>query len=120
MKIPDGDVLHERVAMDTHSPPPSVEPTPSEASPSSPRNSRAPAKAKTFRRPATADSCQRVEKISPNSAAGDLALGIDAPMSRLGVEVKISKPARFWKGKPTTKNVHPNDVMDKLRMMKAS
>lgn len=130
----------------SHSSRSSVE-TSSEASPFSNRASRAPPNSWTLpRRPATIDASRRVEKLAKffgvsqeyvsavaqvrgtvqdlqflsTSAAGDLAIGIHAPKSQLEVEVKVSKPARFWNRRTTTKSVHPADVMDSLRMMRAS
>jgi hypothetical protein len=152
INILNGDVLTERVSVDTHSDSlshssrPSVE-TSSDASPFSHRASRIPPKSRTLpRRRATVDASWRVEKLAnffgvnqedvsavaqargtaqrhqslSTSAAGDLAIGIHAPNSQLEVEVKVSKPARFWNRRATTKSVRPADVMDTLRMMRAS
>ncbi|KAF8844073.1 hypothetical protein BDN67DRAFT_52799 [Paxillus ammoniavirescens] len=55
--------------------------------------------------------------------AGDLAMDIHAPHSQPEVDVKISKPSRLWNfmdGKATMKGVHPEEIMNKLRRMKAS
>ncbi|KIJ68275.1 hypothetical protein HYDPIDRAFT_106446 [Hydnomerulius pinastri MD-312] len=122
----------------------------SETSHSSPRVSRAPLKSRTLpRRPATADASRRVEKLAnffgvdhqdltaaaqlrgtartlqyaSSNAAGDLAIGIHSPHTSLDVDVQVHKPSRFWgfmDGRATAKNVHPDDVMQKLRTMKAS
>ena len=152
MNIPNGDVLTERVSVDTHSDSlshssrPSIE-TPSEASPFSLRASRVPPKSRTLpRRRATVDESRRVEKLAnffgvsqddvsviaqargtaqklrslSTSAAGDLAIGIHAQDSQLEVEVKVSKPTRLWNRREKTQSVHPADVMDRLRMMRAS
>lgn len=69
---------------------------------------------------AEARGIARELQFSSTSAAGDLAIGVRAPKSHLEVEVKVSKPTRFWNGRMSTRHVHPDDVMDRLRMMKAS
>lgn len=96
------------------------------------------------RRPTTADASRRVEKLadffgvchgdvsavahgtaqklrfSSTGVAGDLTVSDHAPDPQLKVEVKVNKPTRFWNGRAMAKSVHPDDVMDKLRMMRAS
>jgi len=117
----------------------------SEVAPFSLRASRIPSKSGVLPRPAAADASRRVEKLANffgvgqeevlavarsrgtaqkvqfpySGAAGDLAIGIHAPNSQLEVEVRVSKPARFWNSRARTKRVHPDDVMDELRMMRA-
>lgn len=130
----------------SHSPHPSVEIS-SETSPLSLGASHVPQRSGTLpRRPVTADASRRVEKLAnffgvndedvlamaqacgnaqkfqSSSPAGDLAVGIHAPLadSQLEVEVKVSKPTRFWNGRMTTRRIHPDDVRDKLRAMRAS
>ncbi|KAI9572818.1 hypothetical protein HD554DRAFT_1373626 [Boletus coccyginus] len=119
----------------------------SEAFPFSLRASRIASRSGILpRRPVAADASRRVEKLAnffgvgqeevlavsqsrgtaqklrfPSSGAtGDLAIGIHAPNSQLEVEVRVSKPARFWNSRARIKRVHPDDVMDELRMMRAS
>ncbi|KAG6381302.1 hypothetical protein JVT61DRAFT_5709 [Boletus reticuloceps] len=111
--------------------------------------SRATPKSRTHsRRPSTADASRRVEKLTnffgvadddfsavtlargtaqklqcpfaDAAKAGNLAFGSHAREPQLEVEVKVSKPARFSNSRATTKSIHPDDVMDQLRLMRAS
>ncbi|KAG6376929.1 hypothetical protein JVT61DRAFT_961 [Boletus reticuloceps] len=148
MNISNGDVLHERVSMNPYSvSSPYTSPPPDEtAGPASAHThsaSRTPPKPTALpRRPATADPSWRVEKLenffgvahddlsargtaqtaqcSSANATGDLAIGIHARKSQLEVEVKVIKPVRFWNTRATAQSIRPGDVIDQLRMMKAS
>ncbi|KAG9314507.1 hypothetical protein JVU11DRAFT_5304 [Chiua virens] len=142
MDAVDGDIQDKRASMDTSRP--SVE-TLSETSPYV--SSTTPLSRKPSRRPATADAARRVEKLADffgvdeedvsavtlpystahtvrfstsTGAAGDLAAGLDVPDPQVEVEVKISKPTRFWNNRGMTRATHLEDVRDKLRAMKAS
>ncbi|KAF8120589.1 hypothetical protein EV363DRAFT_1369272 [Boletus edulis] len=148
MNISNGDVLHERVSTNLYpvSSPYTFRPPDETAGPASTHSlstSRTPPEPAALpRRPATADPSRRVEKLenffgvahddlsvrgtaqtlqcSSANATGDFAIGIHARESQLEVEVKVIKPARFWNSRETAQSIRPGDVIDQLRMMKAS
>ncbi|KAF8443116.1 hypothetical protein L210DRAFT_3158988 [Boletus edulis BED1] len=147
MNISNGDVLHERVSTNlcVSSPYtfPPLDETAGSASTHTLSTSRTPPEPTALpRRPATADPSRRVVKLenffgvahddlsvrgtaqtlqcSSANATGDLAIGHHARESQLEVEVKVIKPARFWNSREMAQSIHPGDVIDQLRMMKAS